>query len=177
MSLGLLRLLTPTHLGHMARSDIMISSVITDNNSDLIMMGGITGGGARITTPSTVVLGEMITARYTHFRHAAGIDLRSKTMGKPIPSRDLVGVIGGHLLKLGFVQSYRSKSGTRYLNLKRQPFQIRVSDHSWSVHSRNRHVQVVRSVCLQPIPTDETWLFAVEQAIRYMVACEVRKIL
>ena len=90
---------------------------------------------------------------------------------RPLPPADMIGVIARHLHKLGFIHVYRSRAGSRYLRLPPYPFEIRISDHKWSGFSKERQMQVIRSVHLQPVPMNETYLLAVEFAVRYVAAC------
>lgn len=92
-------------------------------------------------------------------------------MAKPVPAKDMIPVIGGHLQRLGFWMIHRSGTGSRYFRLPHGPFELRVSDHPWGRRTATlTHPQVVLSVVLQPTPAPELQALALEIALGFMVA-------
>lgn len=94
---------------------------------------------------------------------------------KKIPARDMIPQVAVAMQKLGFRRVHRSPSGSIYLGYPGMPFQIRLSDHRWSVYNTTRQAQVVKSVVLQPVPASELPTTALILAIGFLIRVDVRK--
>ena len=97
---------------------------------------------------------------------------------RPLPVKELVPVVAKELTRLGFRPVHKSKTGSRYLVWPGTPWQIRISDHAWSMFNRDRQAQVVKVISLQslePVYGKETYLLALEFAIAFIVRTRLRQ--
>lgn len=95
----------------------------------------------------------------------------AKRPPKPVPAKDMIPVVGGHLQRLGFLLTHRSGTGSRYFRMPHGPFELRISDHPWPrLTSQLTHPQVVLSVVLQPMPAAALPDLALEIALGFLVA-------
>lgn len=94
---------------------------------------------------------------------------------RPLPVKELVPVVAKELTRLGFRPVHKSKTGSRYLVWPGTPWQIRISDHAWSMFNRDRQAQVVKSVALKPVPLAEVPMLAFEFAIGFIARVRLRQ--
>lgn len=97
---------------------------------------------------------------------------------KLIAPRELVGVIASHLCKFGFRLRHNSNaldSSSRYLRWPGLPFDLRISDHKAPDRVLRSYPTIIKSVAVRAVPFSETYLLALDFAVRYLARVELRK--
>jgi len=95
----------------------------------------------------------------------------------PETGQQAIDQLAGALCRLGFRKRWRSPSGSRYLALPGFPFQVRISNHTWSIFSAERQCQVVCSWVVKVLPAAEIESTAAHIKARYLARIEQRRAL
>lgn len=94
---------------------------------------------------------------------------------RPVPLEQMVGQFGAILRARGLWQVYRSSTGSRYFRRPEENrFQLRIADHEWSNWSQLKHVHVIKSVVVTPMPMRELEQFADHVISEFIEACRRR---